>query len=240
MEKITTELKNQEQYLKYLANEIFVIENRIIKITGRLDKFHRDLEELEELFAGTDLGDSKSPGCPSNIIPFTTSNVFEPKNSRISATFLATPGKQLPPDIPDCRSILQRDGLILLGWDKRMTQMGARYTAYWVTSAGIARFYASKPLAAADFYSARPDRKSYAAEDGIEFYGQEAPVYIVHVAPELMMSNPRHAELRRTHINTLKIMGSKVDFDYKYLLKTDKNRSLPPKTREGNKQLTGA
>jgi hypothetical protein len=43
-----------------------------------------------------------------------------------------------------------------------------------------------------------------------------------------MMSNPEHDELRLAHINTLKRQGSIVNFDYKYLLKTDKNRTPPP------------
>jgi len=81
----------------------------------------------------------------------------------------------------------------------------------------------------ADYSSAHPDHKSYAAEDGIEFYGQDEPAYIVHVAPELMMSNPKHNELRLVHIKMLKSQGSNIDFDYKYLLKTEKTRSAPVK-----------
>jgi len=147
---------------------------------------------------------------------------------------LALPGTPLPANIPDYRPMLQRDGLILLAWDKRLTETGERYTAYWVTSVGIPRFYASKPLGLMDFSFARPDRKSYAAEDGIEFYGQEAPEYLVHVAPELMMSNPRHGELRSAHISKLKHEGNKVNFSYEYLLKTEKKRSLPAKKQNND------
>ena len=146
---------------------------------------------------------------------------------------LARPGKKMPSNIPDYRPFLQRDGLILLAWDKRLTESGERYTAYWVTSTGVPRFYASKMLSENDFISARPDHKSYAAEDGIEFYGQAAPVYLVHVAPELMMSNPLHGELRLVHISDLKHHGSKVDFDYKYLLKTEKDRKQSPDKKHG-------
>jgi len=170
-----------------------------------------------------------SNGRISNIIPFPTT--YQPfrysppasQRSRVLTPFLAAPGKPIPPGIPDFRPLLQRDGLILLAWDKRETEMGGRYTAYWVTSAGVPRYYASKHLSLEDFSSARPDHKSYAAEDGIEFYGQDAPSYIVHVAPELMMSNPRHKELRPVHIKALRKMGSRVDFNYQYLLKNDKN-----------------
>ena len=154
--------------------------------------------------------------------------------------FLAMPGKPLPSEIHDYRLILQRDGLILLAWDKRVTETGERYTAYWVTSNGIPRFYASRPLLLKDFPSARPNHKSYAAEDGIEFYGQQAPVYIIHVAPELMMSNPMHSELRAIHIEKLRKLGSKVNFNYKYLLKTEKGRKAPPKkTDDGPQNCAG-
>ena len=142
---------------------------------------------------------------------------------------LAMPGMPTRAGIFDFRPFLQRDGLILLSWDKRFTEKGELLTAYWVTSAGIPRFYASKPLREKDFPMARPNHKSYAAEDGIEFYGQDAPFYIVHVAPELMRSNPKHIELRPVHIDMLKLQGSKIDFAYKYLLKMEKSRNLPRK-----------
>jgi len=186
-------------------------------------------------------------GNKSNIIPFPVNNLplYQGPRSSYSRTgslgylapallpVLAEPGRPLPPHIPDCRPILQRDGLVLLAWDRRDTEEGEKFTAYWVTSTGIARFYASKLLFFADLPSARPDHKSYAAEDGIEFYGQKAPAYIVHVAPELMKSNPKHGELRTDHINLLKNMGSKVNFNHKYLLKTEKmNKVLVKKTND--------
>jgi len=155
--------------------------------------------------------------------------------------FLGIPGMPFPSCIPDYRPLLQRDGLILLSWDKRITEMGDLYTAYWVTSAGMPRFYASKPYSSEDFILARPHHKSYAAEDGIEFYGQDAPAYMVHVAPELMKSNPRHGELRLVHINTLKQQGSDVDFDYRFLLTLEKNRLMAIKKHNRKKsQCAGA
>jgi hypothetical protein len=180
----------------------------------------------------------------SNIIPFPGSNSLHNsgkesdyslmQRSLASSPFLAFPGRPLPEGIHDFRPVLQRDGLILLAWDKHVSEIGERYTAYWVTSVGTPRFYASKSLFFEDFPSARPDHKSYAAEDGIEFYGQKAPAYMVHVAPELMMSNPMHVELRPAHINKLKFLGSKINFNYKYLLKTEKKRkALPVKGGRG-------
>jgi len=209
LSKITAELLNQAQNLQCLAKELSKLINE-----------------------GNGHGGLAGP--VSNILPFPCGNERRlNKASFPSGSLSAMPGKPLPDGLTDYRPLLQRDGLLLLSWDKRITEMGERYTAYWVTSAGKARFYASRSLALEDFPFARPDHKSYAAEDGIEFYGQEAPLYLVHVAPELMMNNPWHGELRLAHIQTLKEQGSTVDFEYKYLLKTEKE-----KNREASRKKT--
>jgi hypothetical protein len=140
---------------------------------------------------------------------------------------LARPGEEMPAAIPDFRSQLQRDGLILLSWDKKLDMTGAVYTAYWVTSSGINRYYASPALGISDFGSAMPNRKSYAAEDGIDYYGDPNPLYMVHVAPELMMSSREKINQRPEHIKKLKSMGIPVDFDYAFLLKTERHKSIP-------------
>ena len=224
--------------LPELAQNLRDLTDQFTEMTGKLSEIDHDLKTLKGFpsLVKQDITPShyNIAGGPSNIILF-PSAIEEPyrrKRFRPSP-FLAIPGKSLPPGILDYRSYLQRNGLVLLSWDKRMTERGELYTAYWVTSVGTPRFYASRPLSVKDFSSACPDHKSYAAEDGIEFYGQEAPDYMVHVAPELMMSNPRHGELRQVHIKTLKNQGSKVDFDYKYLLTAEKNKHLPPH-RPGN------
>ena len=230
--EMTTVLTDQVRDLRRL-------EKRLSRLINELSINYRSADEPERDF-------TESP--PSNIIPFSRRAAFVdvaapyyrdvPRAAPMirgecrvidmwvpSGQLLAAPGESLPGSLVDYRPLLQRDGLILLSWDKRVTDLGERYTAYWVTSTGIPRFYASKPLSPEDFSAARPNHKSYAAEDGIEFYGQQAPVYIVHVAPELMMSNPQHGALRLAHIQTLKEQGSTVDFDYKYLLKTEKEKS---------------
>jgi hypothetical protein len=228
--KITAEIIWLAKSLHDIANEVSQLENQI---TGMSVSSFQSASSVVKNFlpqsgaaaaASCRTEGHRTEGSKTNIIPFPGSGCEIPQTKQLIAKvpYLAAPGCSLPPGIPDCRNVLQRDGLILLGWDKRLTETGERYTAYWVTSAGIPRFYASKPLLLADFPFANPDHKSYAAEDGIEFYGQKAPVYIVHVAPDLMMSNPQHGELRTVHINMLKEMGSEVNFDYKYLLKTGK------------------
>ena len=196
-------------------NQISEMENRIAKLNDKLSK-------LEEKIEG-----QNSPESPCKILRFPLpdkSGFRQPPGS--FAHLYALPGNQLPPEIPDFRPFLQRDGLILLGWNKTSTEIGERFTAYWVTSSGLPRYFASKPFPQDKFIFAKPHHKSYAAEDGIEFYGQPPPVYIIHVAPELLKSNPQHDELRFAHIKILKDMGSNVDFNYRYLLTAEKkNRS---------------
>jgi len=220
--KLAARFLTQMQCLQNLIDQVSQLETRITKMASKLGTYsmNNDTVQCKRSTFNT------ISSCPTNIIQFP--GIAGQKTNRlpILAPILAKPGAPLSPGIFDFRPVLQRDGLILLAWDKRFTESGELYSAYWVTSSGIPRFYASKPLPEQDFSFARPNHKSYAAEDGIEFYGQDAPAYIVHVAPELMMSNPRHSELRLTHISTLKLQGSEVDFDYKYLLKTEKNRNM--------------
>jgi len=231
--EIAAEIEGLVKSLQDLASEVSRLENQITKMSVTS---HQNASSVIKNYSSAfeQSGFASAAGRKSNIIPFPGSGISidscheseipHTKQYLSALSYMAVPGSSLPPKIFDFRPSLQRDGLILLGWDKRFTPTGERYTAYWVTSAGIPRFYASKPFLLEDFPSANPDHKSYAAEDGIEFYGQKAPAYIVHVAPDLMMSNPRHGELRTAHIDMLKNMGSKVNFNYKYLLKTEKKR----------------
>lgn len=152
---------------------------------------------------------------------------------------LARPGEKLLETIPDFRPLLQRDGLILLSWDKRFCAKGARYTAYWVTSHGILRYYASPALSFEIFPEAIPNRKSYAAEDGIDFYGEPGPLYIVHVAPELMMSSNQKLAQRPEHIKKLKALGIEIDFDYSFLLTTERKKSRSIHKQNGDSDGDG-
>ena len=161
------------------------------------------------------------------VIPFPGVFLHESlcqSRKNVHGLILARPGERISEPVPDFRSKLQRDGLILLSWDKRFCEKGTLYTAYWVTSSGILRYYASPALFIEDFVRAMPNRKSYAAEDGIDFYGEAGPEYIVHVAPELMMSSSQKLRQRPEHIKRLKKLGIKVDFDYSFLLKTERKK----------------
>jgi len=234
LSEITAAFRAGVADLQNLADRVNHLGGRIAKISSEFDKSGQDPAVLS-----TNKPLNADQGKLPKIIPFPKKNqapdfrkvisAFQNETKKGPSIFYALPGSPLPPGIPDFRPVLQRDGLILLAWDYRKTGCGCRLTAYWVTSAGIPRFYASRLFTAEDFSSARPDHKSYAAEDGIEFYGQEAPVYMVHVAPELMKSNPRHGELRQIHIEVLLNQGIKSDFSYRYLLKNEKERKAPQK-----------
>ena len=219
--ELMTEVMELVRSLHDILDMESVLKGQLNKLTGKINAMNMNLP--------AECGKRTAP--PSKVIIFPGVAKLQQEyigsgihKSIRALPIMALPGKTLPSFVTDYRQNLQRDGLILLAWDKRLTEMGDRYTAYWVTSIGIPRYYASKPLCQNEFLTACPDHKSYAAEDGIEFYGQKAPVYLVHVAPELMMSNPLHRELRMSHISTLKRYGCKVNFNYKFLLKNEKKR----------------
>jgi hypothetical protein len=220
--QIKAVLMEKARALRELSNQAFFLENQIRKIAG-------------SIYTEKDLLEGKNPETSvrtrSNIIPFpkyaekaASAREFRPVKYPFLVPILAKPGQILPETIPDFRPLLQRDGLILLSWDRRLTETGERFTAYWVTSSGICRYYASSSLDRRAMTVARPVRKSYAAEDGVDFYGQNEPSYIVHVAPELMMSCSGHEDFRPEHIRRLKALGVTSDFDYQFLLCKEKKK----------------
>ncbi|MDR0721153.1 MAG: hypothetical protein LBF78_16090 [Treponema sp.] len=225
--QLKNSLLEKARSLRELSDQAFHIEFQIRMMAGIVFNLGK--------------GETEQKEAPSNIIKFPGPMVRPLSNRQnkvsqpgLSSDFLrfpflvpisARPGEQLPSSLPDFRPHLQRDGLILLSWDRRLTESGERFTAYWVTSAGPCRYYASLSLGLINFASAVPERKSYAAENGIEFYGQQSPSYIVHVAPELMLSRQGPVDKRPEHIGLLKEFGVQSDFTYQFLLtKERKNR----------------
>ncbi|MDR1566610.1 MAG: hypothetical protein LBS48_04910 [Treponema sp.] len=222
--EIKAVLLEKAKILRELSDQAFHLETQIRRIAGSIYSPERELSRPAVLernniipFPVKEVRAASTPKAEKIFFPVSLSSQFQ-------VPILAKPGNPMPESIPDFRPMLQRDGLILLSWDKRITGNGERYTAYWVTSAGICRYYASKALDSENFASAQPARKSYAAEDGIEFYGQSEPSYIVYVVPELMMSNPNHTAERGKCIKKLKALGVQSDFDYMYLLTREKKK----------------
>jgi hypothetical protein len=220
---------DRAKVLRELSDQAFHIEAQIKSIASSL----MDLENgpLAEGKPGMD-----APNGHSNIIPFpgamakaAPARDYKHQSFPFLVPIPGQPDKSLPETIPDFRPLLQRDGLILLSWDKRICELGERFTAYWVTSSGPCRYYASKALDRRSFAAAEPDHKSYAAEDGIEFYGQTSPCYVVHVAPELMMSSPIHLEQRPKHIKKLRSLGVKANFEDRFLFKNNRKKQAEKK-----------
>jgi hypothetical protein len=215
--------------LQELSDQAHCLENQIIKIAGQLYEIEKESAGDKQ---GTNTETRPAEEKKSNIIlfpgafrrPVPSGAVRESGLFSYQVPILARPGEPLPSSIPDFRLSLQRNGLILLSWAKRHTETGERYTAYWVTSQGVNRYYASEDLDAEHFSSAVPVRKSYAAEDGIEFYGQNNLAYIVHVAPDLMISNRQADDKRSDHIKKLRILGMKADYSYRFLLTRERKR----------------
>ena len=52
-------------------------------------------------------------------------NNFAEKQPLFRGPIMAIPGKPINPEVPDFRPVLQRDGLILLAWDKRINERGS-------------------------------------------------------------------------------------------------------------------
>jgi hypothetical protein len=220
-----TALAEQAKQLRRLSEETVFLERQISRIVGSVDGTERENMPVRER---------------SNIIPFPVRGTppFLPRqNTPVrAAPIVARPGEPLPQGIPDYRPLLQRDGLILLSWAKRNQNY---YSAYWVTSTGVPRYYASRYVEAEGLSGARPDNKSCAADDGIEYYGQRAPEYMVHVAPELIDRNVwRGEDPRPEHIRKLKALGTEVDFNYQYLL-TAERQKLTETRRIQNKLRRG-
>ena len=253
LSQIRAALINEARVLRELSDRAYNIESRIKRIINSLNTLENgDSAPVNEkktniipfpVAARTNAGNMKAVSVGNftekNGLPRPFLNDYMRRHPFL-VPILARPGKSMPVEIPDFREVLQRDGLILLSWDKRITENGELYTAYWVTSCGICRYFASAALELNEFLDARPIHKSYAAEDGIEFYGQPRPHYIVHVAPELMMNHKGQIDERPKHIEKLKSLGIKSDFDYKYLLTREKKKF--PGRRRSNRdwEKTGA
>ncbi|MCL2092969.1 MAG: hypothetical protein FWH12_02130 [Treponema sp.] len=232
------EANHIEDCLKQLEAQLSGLEKQIQNLSNAMDILEQGKQEVPRASPRA-VPAAALPGRGANIIPFrlpgSSPESKEEAQRRFekllaSVPFLAHPGVKLPPQIPDFRGVLQRDGLILLAWDKRNTEEGDRYTAYWVSSSGVPRYYASKPAPFSTFSEAQPDHKSYAAEDGIEYYGQDSPRYMVHVAPQLMMNHPGHQDLRASHIEVLKKQGCHSNFNAKFLL-SEGRRKKPSQGR---------
>jgi hypothetical protein len=139
------------------------------------------------------------------------------------------PGDSFPIGHKDFRTLLQRDGLILLSWalwedwngDGSLIQ---RYIATWVTSRGNHRHFATCAIPGTELEKANPERRADAFfYKGI--YGDYHTATFKHiperiVADYLYLAAPFDLDGKTIpgYIQVLKAEGSTVDFDYEFSL----------------------
>jgi hypothetical protein len=122
------------------------------------------------------------------------------------------PDKAFPVGHQDFRPILQRDGLILLGWSRweEVRVDGPRYVVHWVAVCN-GRHYATHFLTGAELETAKPQRKGRYCLEMIKWDDHIETDYIYFVAPERL----RRAEIPG-FIERLKAAGVTVDFDFPF------------------------
>jgi hypothetical protein len=139
----------------------------------------------------------------------------------------AMPDQPFPVGHEDFRSLLQRDGLILMSW-ARWEDWAAnetfeqRYIVTWAASKGKARHYATKPITAAELAAAAPERKADALFyrgaygdrfDILEYANKFIADYLYLVAPYDLTQATIPG-----FIQVLKAYGSTADFDREFTL----------------------
>ena len=110
-----------KQNLQDLKFRISNLENQIAKVASSLSKYHQDAKILPAISIKTPQS-GMAVRKASNIIPFPGTNRQKPEKK--PHPFLCRPGTPVPPQLTDFRPVLQRHGLILLGWDIRISEKG--------------------------------------------------------------------------------------------------------------------
>jgi hypothetical protein len=138
----------------------------------------------------------------------------------------ALPGEPIPPEFPDFRPFLQRDGLILLGWSRwDREELGVCYRVNWVKSTGTLHSYSSGGFIY-DISNEREMSKYMPSRNGDTFWrdgiaGRPFSLINIHnedVADYVFVCAPWDLN-RRTipgFIGKLKASGIMVDFDFPY------------------------
>jgi hypothetical protein len=127
----------------------------------------------------------------------------------------ALPGEAIPPEYPDFRPILQRDGLILLGWTLwELPELGVGYEVNWITSIPKHRRYRSSFIKG-PMRGVQPDwvGNQFFREGLWEGYNKIPAEYVVFCAPPDI--NPWNIP---AFVQLLKNTGVTVDFDYRFSL----------------------
>jgi hypothetical protein len=134
----------------------------------------------------------------------------EPKKEPVIISVM--PDEAFPIGYEDFRPLLQRDGLILLGWLRweDLEGDGPHYVVHWLAVVS-GKHYATHFLTKNELKTANPQRQGRFMLEQIKWQGRIDADYICFVAPKRM----RRGEVPG-FIQELKAAGSTVDFDFYY------------------------
>jgi hypothetical protein len=139
----------------------------------------------------------------------------------------ASYGSPFPDCYPDFREALQRDGLLLVLWEKRIGKEGTFYNVLWAKSCGRKRYTAWSG-------NIREEEIPYVMPGDNTDYSYREPklktVYTVKVAPENVLHGPI-SELTK-YVQSLKDFGIKVDFEYNFIFAAEKRTRFLEKNKE--------
>jgi hypothetical protein len=139
----------------------------------------------------------------------------------------ALPGETIPPEFPDFRPYLQRDGLILLGWSRwdNHKEYGLCYRVNWVKSCGKCRYYSSGAFWY-DIFDAKEMKEATPCRGGDVFWRQGIAgkphnlkyVYNKDMADYVFACAPWDLNSRTMpgFIEELKAAGVTVNFDFPF------------------------
>jgi hypothetical protein len=129
----------------------------------------------------------------------------------------ALPGEAIPPEYPDFRPLLQRDGLILLGWAFwELPDQGAGYEVNWITSIPKHHRYCSSFIPVKEtIQGVQPGwaGNQFFREGLRGRYNKILAEYVVFCTPPDI--HPRNIP---AFVQLLKNTGVTVDFDYRFRL----------------------
>lgn len=153
---------------------------------------------------------------------------LEDKEEPAEAAIIEAPyGSPLPDSYPDFREALQRNGLLLILWEKRIGKEGTFYNVLWAKSCGGRRYTAWSG-------NVREEEIPYVMPDDNTDYSYNSPklktVYTVKVAPEDVLHGPI-SELPK-YVQSLKDFGIKVDFEYNFNFAVEKRAGFLEKNKE--------
>jgi len=133
-------------------------------------------------------------------------------------------GTALPDNVPDFRETLQRDGLILIKWEKRISDEGTFYNVLWVQSGTGRRNTEWSGELREEYipYALPLDDNRYSNY----FHKKTNLIYAVNVAPENVLHGP-FSEFTE-YVRNIKAtgmkdaFGKKIDFEYVYNFAAEK------------------